>query len=152
MDIINNSDGFFREIRSIEVYPANMINFVSVLKGENPNLGVLARFMNIVPEDFSRSIKLKYNNDNEYFDIELTFALYTADLGLPKHYQSIFGKRKFAVKLISNSDQLLLGNDREPLTIDFQDALKDDGSGTDKYEISIYGTTIIDPRMSLIKL
>lgn len=149
MEIISNADGFVREIRSIEVYNASDVSFIDIHKGTVPQLQKIVVFKNIIPEDFNRTIKLKYNNDNLYFDIDILFALYTADTRLNSTTRVVFGKRKFAVKLITNADELWLGNDREPLTIDLQDSFKDDNSGTDKYEVSIYGSTIIDPNYVL---
>ena len=62
-------------------------------------------------------------------------------------YQSYFNERKFAVVVISNTEKMLVGNDREPLTIEVLDNKKDDNSGTDEYNISITGETILTPKI-----
>lgn len=149
MEIFNNSDGFFREIRSVEVFLAQDIAFSAAYQGLSPTAAPVARFLNIIPETFKRSLRLKYNNDNEYYEVDLSFALQLGSHRISDAYRPAFGKRKFAVRLTSNTDSLVLGNHREPLTVDLQDGLKDDNSGTDQYEVSIYGSTIIDPRFVL---
>ena len=49
--------------------------------------------------------------------------------------------------MISNTEKMLVGNDREPLTIEVLDNKKDDNSGTDEYNISITGETILTPKI-----
>ncbi|AQY22665.1 hypothetical protein OKE68_11340 [Riemerella anatipestifer] len=144
MVIENTPDNIFREIRNVEIYRASDVKFTDIISRSTINAVPLIVMESIIPEDFNKNIKKKYTADNEYYDIDINYSLYTDSANL-NSLSELLGKRKFAIKLITNVDKLWLGNDREPLTIDLQDGNKDDNSGNDKHEVSIYGTTILKP-------
>ncbi|SDE68565.1 hypothetical protein [Riemerella columbipharyngis] len=148
MEIKSTTNGFFREIRSIEVYHSKDIDFLDQKNKVVPTIKPVTVFSDLVPEDFARNINLKYNNDNAYFEVDITTGIYLSDYLIPSIFD-VFGKRKFAVALVTNNDKIFIGNNREPMSIDLHDRIKDDNSGSDKYEVSIYGTTILDPRFVL---
>ena len=58
-----------------------------------------------------------------------------------------FNKKSFAVVLVSNTQKMVLGNDREMLKVEFLDNIKDDNSGNDEYTIAISGESIIPPKI-----
>ena len=148
MEYFNNkSENFFREVRKIEIYNCNSISYIDNYKGIFPPEDSILYVFEIIPENFSRKNPRKKKDGNYYHEIDLGFPLLKIKKEDVEKYQSYFNERKFAVVVISNTEKMLVGNDREPLTIEVLDNKKDDNSGTDEYNISITGETILTPKI-----
>ncbi|MDR2205774.1 MAG: hypothetical protein LBE36_06440 [Flavobacteriaceae bacterium] len=143
----NKSETFFREIRKIEIYKSETVQYIDNYNGVFPNSNTALYVFDVVPDSFSREIKRKKTADNYYHEINIEFPLLKIDTANVGKYQSYFNDKKFAVILISNTEKTLLGNHREPLTIEIFDEKTDDNSGNDKYILSITGETIINPKL-----
>ena len=151
MEYFNNkSETFFREIRKIEIYEASAVSYEDNFAGNFPDPEGIKYVFDIVPEDFSRKIARKTRTGNYFHEIDLGFPLLKMDKTNVEKYQEYFNKEKFAVVLISNTDKMMLGNDREPLKIEVLDNRKDNNSGNDEYYLSITGETILTPKILMI--
>lgn len=142
----NKAESFFREIRFIEIYNAADISYMDNFSGVFPVLQEPLYKIDIVPETFSRSLKTKKKDGNYFYDVDFGFPL--LDLSKSDECYEQFNKEGFAVVLTSNTEKLMLGNDRELLTIEFIDNKKDDNSGNDDCNFSITGQTIIPPKVA----
>lgn len=145
MNIKSQITHFYREIKSIEIFPATSISgydyfsFNGVL--ENP----MATISNILPSNYDESVKIKSHSNNEYHNISINLDLDFSDLRESEEISKILGKRRFLVKINTNLDSLILGNSMEPLTIELQNHFKNNNSGENHFTLSIYGTTIFKP-------
>ena len=61
-------------------------------------------------------------------------------------YSILLNKKGFAIRLVTNVDSMILGNEQEPFMVEVQDGRKDDNSGSDRMQIQISGATIIEPK------
>lgn len=143
----NKSEKFYREIRSIEIYPAASVPYIDNFKGIFPNPDDCLYQFEIIPETFNRKIPTKTQNGNYFYEIDLNFSLLDLSATAKEKYQNNFNKKYFAVVLVSNVNKMLLGNDREKLKVEFIDGQKDDNSGTDEDTLAISGSTIIPPKI-----
>lgn len=142
----NKAESFFREIRSIEIYNATDVSYESNFKGIFPVNNLALYKFDIVPENFSRNIKPKKMLSSYYFDIEISFPVLDLSKATTDKIFTDFNKKSFSIVAVSNTEKLLLGNDREPLLIEAIPGVKDDNSGTDENTIVISGETIITPK------
>ena len=142
----NKAETYFREVRGIEVYKSSDILYDDNFKGIYPVLQVPLFKFDIVPDTFSRKVLTKTKNGNYFYDVDLGFPLLDLDPDIIAKCYEYFNRKGFAVVFITNVEKLLLGNDREELTIEFIDGKKDDASGTDECNFSITGKTIIPPK------
>ena len=143
----NISENFFREIRKIEIYSSDSVSYLDNYSGVFPSPDLMLYAFDITPDDFSRKIPRKKRNGNYFHDIDLGFPLRKLDPANVEKYQTYFNQQKFAVVLISNTERTLLGNARHPLTIEVLDNKKDDNSGTDEYNLSITGESLLTPKV-----
>lgn len=143
----NKSESFFREIRSIEIYKAEDISYNDNLNAVFPLLQDPLYKFDIVAETFDRNLKTKKKDGNYFFDIDLGFPLLDLSKAIIDKCYEEFNKKGFAIVLISNVEKMMLGNDSEPLTVEFIDNKKDDNSGNDDCNFSITGQTIISPKI-----
>lgn len=143
----NKAENFFREIRKIEIYNSDSVSYLDNYNGVFPSPDSMLYEFDITPEDFSRKIQRKKANGNYYHEIDLGFPLLKLDATNVEKYQEYFNQQKFAVVLVSNTEKTLLGNRLEPLTIEVLDNKKDDNSGTDEYNLSITGDSILTPKV-----
>lgn len=151
MEHFNNiSENFFREIRKVEIYKSDDVNYIENYNGEFPPAEVLQYAFDVTPEDFTRKLSRKTRNGNYFHDVDLGFPLLKMDKTNVEKYQNYFNKKAFSVVLVSNTDKILLGNQIEPLKIEVLDNRKDNASGNDEYYLSITGETIIDPKILMI--
>ncbi len=141
--IYNLPESFFREIRQVQIFPSESLKMES--RGLLPDAASMLYNFDVVPESFARTISTKKQNGNYYYDVDISFPFLQMDHDLIQELYQAFGRKSFAIVLISNTELLVLGNDREPLTIDFIDNKKDDNSGNDDYTLSITGQTIFPP-------
>ena len=74
-------------------------------------------FRNIVPEDFDRSIKRKSKNWNIFFEVDLSFNLYGLNPMNISAYSVLLNKKGFAIRLVTNVDSMILGNEQEPFMV-----------------------------------
>ena len=142
----NKTEAFFREVRSIEIYNAKDLKYQDNFQGIFPNAEIALYKFDIVPESFSRNTPTKTNNGNYYFYVDINFAVLDLSKETIAKCYEYFNKRDFAIVLNSNTEKLMLGNDREKLKIDFINNTKDDNSGTDEATIAISGETIVPPK------
>ena len=68
-------------------------------------------FKNIVPEDFDRSIKRKSKNGNTFFEVDLSFNLHSMNPMDIITYSVLLNKKGFAIRLVTNVDSMILGNE-----------------------------------------
>lgn len=143
----NKAESFYREIRRIEIYKASDVTYINNFNGVFPNPELALYIFDIVPESYARKIPTKTQNNNYYFDIDVSFSLLDmSQENIDKCYK-YFNKKDFSAVLITNIEKLLVGNDREKLKVEFIDNKKDDNSGNDECTITISGDTIIQPKI-----
>lgn len=143
----NQSESFFREVRSIEIYKASDVQYINVFNGIFPDPKIALYKFDIVPENYSRNISTKTQNGNYFTDIDVSFPLLDMSKTTVDKCYKFFNKKKFAIVLNSNTEKLLLGNHKEKLKVEFIDNKKDDNSGNDEYTIAVSGDTIIKPQI-----
>ena len=148
MELINNkSEGFYREIRNIEVYRSDSLTFKENMAGTFPNESNMLYKFPVNAEDYERKIPTKLRSGNTFFDVDLNFPLLNLKKENRDKFYQQFNKRGFVVVLNSNTEKMVLGNKIEPLSIDFIDGMKDNASGSDQFNISITGETMIPPKI-----
>lgn len=143
----NESESFYREIRSIEIYKAADVKYIDVFNEIFPDPKIALYKFNIVPESYSRGILTKTQNGNYFTDIDVSFPVLDMSKSTYDKCRKYFNKKKFAVVLNSNTEKMLIGNEREKIKIEFLDNKKDDNSGNDEYSIAVSGDTIIKPQI-----
>lgn len=146
----NESESFFREVRSIEIYAASAVKYINVFNGIFPDPKTALYKFDIVPESYSRGISTKTQNGNYFTDIDVSFPVLDMSKSTYDKSHKYFNKKKFAIVLNSNTEKMLLGNDREKIKIEFIDNKKDDNSGNDEFTITLSGDTIIKPQIQLL--
>ena len=140
----NKAESVFREIRSVEIFRSTDISYQDNLDRVFPTIDPLYKF-DIASETYSRKLLTKTKTGNYLYDIDLGFTVLDLDETTIAKCYEYFNKKGFAIVMYSNVDRQMLGNDREPLTIEFIDGKKEDGSGSDDCNISITGKTILPP-------
>ena len=146
-NISNKLENFVREIRNIEIYQSSALSFSDNMKGNLPNADDLQYVFKVNPEDFERKLPTKRQDGNNYFEVDVNFPLLAMTKTNRESLYEKFNRKGFCVVLVSNTESMVLGNDREPLGIDFLDAIKDNASGNDQFNISVTGKTIIPPKI-----
>ena len=142
----NKSESFFREIRKVIIYRASSISYINNLEGIIPQLMNAFISFDIVPESFSHKIATKTQNNNYLFELDANFPLLDLSTETVDFCFGNLNKEEFAVVFVTNTAQLLFGNDREPLKVEFIDNTKNDNSGNDEYTIAISGKSIVQPK------
>ncbi len=146
----NESESFYREVRSIEIYDASNIKYVDAFNGVFPAPETALYKFNIVPESYSRGISTKTQTGNYFTDIDTSFPILDMSKATYDKCSKYFNKKKFAIVLKSNTEKMLLGNEREKIKVEFIDNKKDDNSGNDEFTLAISGDTIIKPQIQLL--
>jgi len=146
-EFINQSESFFREIRSLEIYRASDVSYINVFNGVFPDRKKALYIFNIVPETLSRSVNSKRRLKNDYTEIDISFPLLDLSPESIKKCEEYFNRKGFVIIEVTNTDKILYGNSREPLQIDFIDNRLNNNSGDDEYTIAISGETIIKPKI-----
>ena len=144
VEISNIPEKFFREIRQIEIFNAKEYSFTANSTGKSVSADPKIIFKNIVPEDFDRSIKRI--SKNTFFEVDLSFNLYNISPMNISAYSVLLNKKGFAIRLVTNVDSMILGNEQKPFMVEVHDGRKDDNSGSDRMQIQISGATIIEPK------
>lgn len=146
MEIINNKiDNLFREIRSVKIYRASQYLFSSNFSRAPISAEPIITINNIIPVDFDRSIKQKKEGNNRFYEIDCSIMIYSITAESVSNWNTILNQKDFVVEFISNEESTLIGNQKEPLTIDVVDDIKENDTGTDAIVFSIHGSTIIEP-------
>ena len=78
--------------------------------------------------------------------MDLSFNLYGLSPMNISAYSVLLNKKSFAIRLVTNVDSMILGNEQELFMVEVHDGRKDDNSGSDRMQIQIYGATIIEPK------
>lgn len=146
----NKSESFFREIRKVIIYKASSINYINNLQGVIPQLMNAIYSFEVVPESFSYKMATKTQNKNYLFELEVNFPLLDLSFETVDFCFDSFNGDDFAIVFQTNSDQLLFGNDREPIKVEFIDNKKLDNSGNDEYTIALSGKSIIKPKYTIL--
>lgn len=141
----NRAEDFYREIRKVEIYFATTVKYTDQYENSFPNPQKAQYIIDVEPESFRRNLILKKRRGNYFTSIDLSFLLLDLRPQLRNQLKEKFDQKNFAVVLTSNTEKMMLGNDREPLTIDLIDNIKDNNRGLDHYSISISGETILSP-------
>lgn len=142
----NKAETFFREIRHIDIHASENYSYQENILGNFPDeTEALFRF-DVIPEEYERKIPQKKKDGNRFFEVDLSFPLLDMSPETIDRLSTAFNRRGFMVVLHSNTEKTVLGNSREPLTVDLVDGKKDNNSGNDQYNISITGETIINPK------
>ena len=148
----NAGEPFFREIQKVQLYYADALSFHDAMNGGTPKeTDCFMEFFIPNPQDFSRSIKTASDAYNDYLKIDLSFPL----LDIKKEnrrllYAHAF-RNQYAVMLVSNREKVVFGNQREPMSFEVHDKIRDDGSGKDVLLIKIYGKTLLKPILQNIQ-
>lgn len=143
----NQSESFFREVRSIEIYRASDVSYINAFNGVFPDRIKALYVFKIVPETLSRGINSKRRIGNDFTEVDISFPLLDLSPENIKKCEKYFNRKGFAVIEVTNIDKILYGNSRESLKIDFIDNRLNNNSGDDEYTIAISGETIIKPKI-----
>lgn len=142
----NKPEDFFRELKGILIYDKAQISYIDQIKGKFPQPDEAKFKFSVLPGDASRKIPTKTISGNVYYQPDITISLVDLTVKNRDEWYENFNKfNQFAVVLVSNTEMMMLGNDRFPLSITVTDNLNDDGSGSDSFSLNIYGDTIIAP-------
>lgn len=144
----NQSESFFREVRSIEIYRSSDVPYINAFNGVFPNRSKALYIFKIVPETLSRGVGSKRRLKNDFTSIDISFPLLDLSQENIKKCEEYFNRKGFVIIEVTNADKILYGNSREPLQIDFIDNRLNNNSGDDEYTIAISGETIIKPKIS----
>lgn len=150
IDLCNISEKWVREARYLLIYEASALSFNQNFKGIKPVAGTHLLKISLSPHHFSRQVSLKTKDKNDYFDIKIQFSLLDLTHENRTLLYSFHRKRNFVAVLVSNAEMLVLGNDRERLSIAVDDNIQDNTSGKDTFEITLTGQTIIFPSINKI--
>jgi hypothetical protein len=143
----NQSESFFREVRSIEIYRASDVSYINAFNGVFPDPIKVLYVFHLVPETLSRSISSKRRLGNDFTVVDVNFPVLDLSSENIKKCEEYFNRKGFAVIEVTNVDKILYGNSRESLKIDFIDNRLNNNSGDDEYTIVISGETIIKPKI-----
>lgn len=144
--ICNIPENFIREIQYISVYPLSSLSFNENFTNKKPSTEEALFTIDILPDGFLRRIELKQQNRNEYYTVKVQFSLLELSARKRSFFSSHHKKRAYVAVLVSNKEMMVLGNDREPLSLSFEDNILDNATGKDNCTITLYGDTIIRPR------
>lgn len=147
----NKPESFIRELTGILIFDKTKIPYLDQLRGKFPSPEDALYKYKVIPDDVDRSIPTQFSGGNPYYSPDITMSLVDLSVGnREKWYEDLNRFNKYAVILISNTEMMMLGNDRFPLNITVSDNISDDGSGTDSFTMRIYGDTIIPPKVHKI--
>lgn len=150
-ELCNLPEDFTREIRYLLLYDAKNFTFNQNLKGLVPPAdNFLLKIFLHNASSYGRNIDIKQENDNDYFDIKITFPIFDVSRSSRMQLFDFHKKRKYVAVLVSQQETLALGNHREPLTLTVDDHIKDNGSGKDSLNITLRGQSIIFPTIGKI--
>ncbi|WP_139423389.1 hypothetical protein [Chryseobacterium mulctrae] len=144
----NQSESFFREVRSIEIYRALDVSYINAFNGVFPDPIKVLYVFHLLPETLSRSILSKRRLGNDFTAVDINFPLLDLSSDNIKKCEEYFNRKGFAIIEVTNVDKILYGNSRESLKIDFIDNRLNNNSGDDEYTIAISGETIIKPKIT----
>lgn len=142
----NLPENFIRELRGILVFDKSKISYLDQLAGKFPNPEEALYKYCVLPGDASRKIPTEFIAGNPYYSPDISMSL--VDLTVENReqwYEELNRFHQFAVILVSNTEMMMLGNDRFPLSITISDSISDDGSGSDSFTLRVFGETIIAP-------
>lgn len=142
----NQPESFIRELNGILIFDKSKITYLDQLAGKFPNPEEALYKYCVLPGDASRSIPTNFTAGNTSYAPDISISL--VDLTVANRedwYNELNRFNTFAVILISNTEMMMLGNDRFPLSITVSDNMTDDGSGTDSFTLRVFGETIIAP-------
>ncbi|MGD1319543.1 hypothetical protein [Chryseobacterium sp. 2R14A] len=144
----NIPENFIRELKGILVFDKSKISYLHQLAGKFPNPEEALYKYCVLPGDASRSIATNNTAGNISYSPDISVSLVDLTVANREHwYEELNRFNKFAVILISNTEMMMLGNDRFPLSITVSDAISDDGSGSDSFTLRVFGETIIEPKV-----
>ncbi|WP_300685502.1 hypothetical protein [Chryseobacterium sp.] len=142
----NIPEDFFRELTGVLIYDNNKISYIDQLNNKFPNPEDATHKFKILPGSANRSIPTKLINRNIIYSPDISFPFVDLSVKNRDHlYEDFNIFDQFAVVLVSNTEMMMLGNDRFPLSISVTDNVKDDGSGNDSFSLNISGDTILPP-------
>ena len=151
IQICNISEDFIREIRYVLIYNAEDFTFNQNLRGLTPlEDAYVLKVMIQNPIHYTRKIDIKSQHNNDYNEIKIDIPVFDLSKENKMKLIDFHRKRKYVVVLVSVQERMVLGNHREPLTISFDDNVKDDGSGKDIFNLQISGQTIVFPKIGKI--
>ncbi|MDV3662464.1 hypothetical protein CMU51_00115 [Elizabethkingia anophelis] len=144
----NLPENFIRELKGVLIYDKSKISYIDQYNNIFPQPEDALYKFRILPADPDRKIPTKLNEDNVSYSLDIVLSLVDLSIKNREEWYSKFNKfRKFAIVLVSNSEMVMIGNERYPMSITVTDNIKDDGSGNDSFGMNIYGDTIISPKM-----
>lgn len=146
--LCNIPESFTREIRYLLIYDASILSFNDNYKGLYPPTdSYLVKLPIRAIKGFKRNFSLKKQNKNKYFKINFVTQFFDLTFENTQDLYALDKDRAYLIVAVSNKEMMVLGNDRERLSIDIVDKIKDNGSGQDYFSINIKGETIIYPQL-----
>jgi len=147
----NRPESFIRELTGILIFDKSKMSYLDQLRGKFPDPDDALYRYKVLPDDVDRSIPTQFAGGNPYYSPDITISLVDLTVANREQWYDNFNRfNTFAVILVSNTEMMMLGNDRFPLNITVSDNMTDDGSGTDYFSLRIYGDTIIQPKVHKI--
>ncbi|MFL9835007.1 hypothetical protein [Chryseobacterium terrae] len=144
----NIPENFFRELRGILVFDKTKISYLNQLAGKFPKPDEALYKYCVLSGDASRSIPTNNVAGNASYAPDISVSLVNLSVqNREDWYEKLNRFNSFAVILISNTEMMMLGNDRFPLSITVNDNIADNGSGDDSFILRIFGETIIEPKV-----
>ncbi len=145
--LCNISDGVIREIKEVWFYKQNALSYNAALNGHFPDQeGLLLRAKVFVLSKYKEQYKAIQASNNDCYQVQLKLPI--SNLFTP--YQSRlshFRGMKCVAVTISNYGISVLGNKREPLTLNFIPDVKNNGKGEDYFWLSVMGYTSLFPKI-----
>lgn len=147
-DLCNIAENFTREIKHILIYDSEALSFNQNLRGQYPNpKSYLLKIDVHNIGDYKRLFNLKKQNKNDYFKIDISIPFLDLSFENRDKLYKFNKNRAYLIVTVSNKEMMVLGNDRERLSVDIFDHIQDNGKGKDQFTIKITGETIIYPTM-----
>ncbi len=148
--LCNLPENFTREIKHILIYDASALSFNENLKGLYPPADAYLVKIDVNNiSDYRRMFTLKQQNKNDYFKIDITVPVLDLSFENRKTLYSLNKNRNYLIVTVSNKEMTVIGNNRERLSINILDGIRDNGKGKDHLSIKITGETIIQPAQNL---
>ncbi|CAA0170706.1 conserved hypothetical protein [Tenacibaculum maritimum] len=146
--LCNTPEEFTREISHLFIYDASILSFNENYKGQYPPVDKhLLKIPVQTIDTYKRKFSLKRQNKNKYFKIDIAVEFYDLTFENRELLYSYDNDRKYLVVAVSNKEMMVLGNNRERLSIDIIDKINDNGKGKDHFLIRVTGETIIFPML-----
>lgn len=143
----NDPDDITREGTWLIFYNKVKFTYNQNLKGQFPEADNYDFKVKIATLDnYKRALTLKSKDYNRYTQVKLSVDYYSFNKEEIKKLKDKQERNAYVLVLVSNQDRMVVGNHREPMSLEVQDNIKDNGKGKDAYTLRINGKTTVRVR------